>query len=457
METITQNKLSHQPVKKVFFQYLIPSIIGMMLMSINIVVDGIFVGHGVGTVALASVNIAVPVFSIIMSISLWIGIGGGALYSMALGEQNVLKARNIFSFSIVMVALIVMVFSFIGYSNVERLADLLGANQDTRAFVVEYLSVLLLFGVFIAVENALSIFIRNDGNPQLAMISLIITAVTNIILNYYMIFVAGLGVKGAALATVTSGAIGLLVLLFHFFRKDIALKFIFAKWAIKSMRRVFSIGFPSFLAEMGALVFVIGYNLMMVKLAGTDGVAAFSVINYLHAFIFLSFFGIGSAIQPMISYYYGANRMDRIRDTVKIAEKSALVIGAFFLLIGAAGAQLLVSLFGVSSDAVRAMAVQGIPLFFVGYLFMGINFIYMTYYQSIGHTGPSNVIIIMRGFVLLLAALWILPQWMGIKGVWLSLPASELLVAVALAAFTRKNVLQPNSLSGSSPGMASQK
>lgn len=157
-----------------------------------------------------------------------------------------------------------------------------------------------------AIENVLSIFIRNDGNPQLAMISLIVTAITNILLNYYMIFILELGVKGAAFATVLSAVISFLVLLVHFFKKDITLKFVLFKWALNPMKRIFSIGFPSFLAEMGTLVFVIGYNLMMAKIVGTNGVAAFSVVNYLHTFMFLAFFGIGSAIQPMISYYYGS-------------------------------------------------------------------------------------------------------------------------------------------------------
>nr|WP_279325954.1 MATE family efflux transporter [Bacillus sp. FJAT-47783] len=432
----------NQSVINVFFQYLIPSLIGMMLMSINILVDGIFVGNGVGSIALASVNIAVPVFSIIISISLWIGIGGGALYSMALGENNLQKARKIFSFSITVVTLIVLTIGFIGYFNVEQLADLLGANQDTKFFVMEYLSILLLFGVFMALENALSIFIRNDGNPQLAMISLIVAAITNILLNFYMIFILELGVKGAALATVLSGLIGFLVLLTHFFKKDITLRFVSFKWTLNPLKRIFSIGFPSFLAEMGTLVFVIGYNLMMVKLVGTSGVAAFSVVNYLHAFMFLAFFGIGSAIQPMISYYYGANRMDRIKETVKIAEKSVLLLGALFLVVGFTGAHVLVSLFGVSSDEIKTLAIQGIKLFFTGYLFMGINFIYMTYFQSIGQIRPAILIIVMRGFILLFVALWILPQWIGVEGVWLALPVSELLVAVFLVTFTRKNVFQ---------------
>ncbi|UII55382.1 MATE family efflux transporter [Cytobacillus spongiae] len=442
METAIQNKLLNQSVNKVFFQYLIPSLIGMMLMSINILIDGIFVGNAVGSTALASVNIAVPVFSILISVSLWIGIGGGTLYSIALGENNVKRARSIFTFSLTLVTLLVVVFCLIGYLNVNQLADLLGANTDTKPYVIDYLSILLLFGVFMAIENALSIFIRNDGNPQLAMISLVLTAISNILLNYWMIFILELGVKGAALATVLSGVIGLLVLLLHFTKKDISLKLIKFKWSFQSMSEIFSIGFPSFLAEMGTLVFVISYNLMMVELIGTNGVAAFSVVNYLHAFMFLAFFGIGSAIQPMISFYKGAHQKERIQATIRIAEKTSILLGVLFLIIGFTGARQLVSLFGITSPDIETLAIQGIQLFFIGYLFMGINFIYMTYYQSIGQVGPAIYMIMLRSFVLMLVAIWLLPKWIGVNGVWLALPLSEFLVALGIIVFLRKLILK---------------
>ncbi|WAA13319.1 MATE family efflux transporter [Fervidibacillus halotolerans] len=438
MEHSIQNRLTNQSVKKVFFQYLFPTIVGMIFMSINIVIDGIFVGNGIGSIALASVNIAVPVFSIILAISLWIGTGGGALYSMALGENNKQFARKIFSFSIVIIILITLIIGFVCFFNVENLSYALGANEDTIKYVIDYLSVLLLFGVFMAIENALSVFVRNDGNPQLAMVSLIVTALANILLNYLMIYILQLEVKGAAIATVSSGGIGMVVLLTHFFKKDRTLKFIPFQWSLNMINRIISIGFPSFLAEAGMLVFVIGYNLMAVKLAGTNGVAAFSVINYLHSFIFLAFIGIGSSIQPMISYYYGAKLIERIQETIKIAEKMSFLLGVLVFVLGFVATNVLVSLFGISSTEIKTLATEGLRLFFTSYLFMGINFTYTTYFQSIGQIKPAVGIIIMRQFILLIVALWILPQLIGVHGIWLSVPVVEMLVVIFLMAFRGK-------------------
>ncbi|KGX87576.1 MATE family efflux transporter [Pontibacillus litoralis] len=437
-----EHKLMQQPVHKVFLQYLIPSLIGMMLMSVNILIDGIFVGNGVGEVALAAVNIAVPVFSIIISISLWIGIGGGALYSMALGENKLHKARKLFTQAMVLVTVIISFISLIGLWKVESLALILGANEDTLTYVVDYLRILIGFGVFMGLENALSIFVRNDGNPTLAMVSLIITSLSNIILNYLFIFLLNLGVTGAALATIIASVIGFIVLLTHFMKQERTLNLVSISFDWYSFKNIFTIGFPSFLAEIGALVFVIGYNLRMVNIVGTEGVAAFSVVNYLHAFMFLAFIGIGSTIQPMISFYYGANEKARMKETLKISERAALFLGALFFIVGFIFAPTLVSLFGIASSDIQAMAVKGIRLFFLGYIYMGINFIYTTYFQSIGQVRPSVMIILVRGYVLLFVALWLLPQWLGIVGIWISLPVAEAVVALCLFVFVRKRVIK---------------
>ncbi len=435
------NKLETESVRVSFFKYLIPSLIGMALMSINIVVDGVFVGHGVGSTALAGINIAVPVFSIILSVALLIGVGGGAVYSLALGAGKIKHAQRIFTTSMSLVTLIVILITGISLLFIQDLAYLFGANEDTLAYALEYMRILLIFGLLMALETSLSVFIRNDGNPNLAMIGLVLTSVINIGLNYYMIFILKLGVTGAAIATIIATTIGLLVLLTHFLRKDAILKLVRIRWNKKDIKRINTIGFPSFVSEIGMGVFTIGYNITIVYYAGTTGLAAFSVLNYLHTFMFLLFMGIGSSIQPMISFYYGAGLFDHIKATIKIAEKTAIGIGGLFLVIGFFGANMLVSMFGVTSNEITELAVTGIRLFFTGYIFMGINFIYLTYFQSIGHVRPSLMITLFRGFILLIIMLLVLPKVIGINGVWLALPVSEALVALFLLYYVRLDIV----------------
>ncbi|GGJ96607.1 multidrug efflux MATE transporter FepA [Lentibacillus kapialis] len=440
--SIAEQKLLSQSVTKSFFQYLLPTLIGMMLMSANIVIDGIFVGNGIGSVALASVNIAVPVWSILISISLLIGIGGGTLYSIAMGARDTNKAQRVFTISIVLVTIVITIIGLIGYITAEQLAHLFGANADTLHYAVDYLQIIFLWAPVIAWEATMSIFVRNDGGPQLAMAGLIVSALLNIVLNYWMIFILEMEVTGAALASVIATAVGLLIYTIHFFKKDAGLKFMRPKWRQDDILTVGKLGFPNFLSEAGTGIFVIGYNIVLSYYAGTTGLAAFSVINYLHTFMFLAFIGIGSSIQPMISFYFGAKKHESIKDTVKIAEITALALGISFLAIGWFGAGGLVSIFGVETEGIRQFAIQGIKLFFIGYLFMGMNFIYMTYYQSIAYVAPSIGITLFRGVILLIAALIILPLLFGIPGIWLALPAAEGLTAIFLVIFARQGVMK---------------
>src|SRR5699024_10051716 len=153
----------------------------------NIVIDGVFVGHGVGSFALAGVNLASPVFSIIFSLALLIGVGGGTLYSMAVGAGKKQQAKQIFTLSMIIVTCVTLIVSAVSYLFIDQLARFFGANDDTLHYVIDYVTILLAFSVFMVWETSLSVFVRNDGNPNLAMISLVTTAVFNVGLNYWMI------------------------------------------------------------------------------------------------------------------------------------------------------------------------------------------------------------------------------------------------------------------------------
>lgn len=435
-------KLGTQSVVKSFFEYFLPTLFGMMLMSVNIVIDGIFVGNGVGPVALASVNIAVPTFSVIMSISLMISIGGGTLYSISLGRNDTERAQKIFTMSLVYLIIVMITVSLAGYFNMEALAKLFGANQETLPYVMDYMGILFIFSLALAGENFVSVFIRNDGDPQLAMIGLVTTALLNIGLNYWMIFILKMEVLGAALATVIATIAGVLVYAIHFLKKSSNLKLVRFKWNWRDILNVSGIGFPSFLAEAATGVFVMGYNIALAFYSNTDGLSAFSVINYLYTFMFFAFIGIGSTIQPMISYYYGAKKYDHIKQTVRLGEAAGLGLGLLFIAIGYLATDYLVAIFGITSPDIVALSSEGIKLFFLGYIFMGINFVYMTYYQSIGQIKPSIGITLFRGFILLGVMLLVLPPLFGIKGIWLALPTAEAVMAIILIIFARRGVMK---------------
>lgn len=411
--------------RALFMKYLIPSLLGMLLMSINILVDGLFVSHGLGEMALAAVNISIPIYSIILSISLWIGMGGATLYSMALGEGNLSKAKAIFTQSVLLTIVLTGILLGVGLLYERELAYLFGANDLIIESVLEYLHVLLLFGVLIVIENILSIFIRNDGNPTLAMMGLIVTALVNILLNYLFIFVFEWGLKGVAYAIVISGVVGILVLLTHFLhpRKQLGVVLKFFKEC--HLASILAIGFPSFLVEGSAALVVILFNVTFNRVMGDTGLAAYAVINYLHTVFLLLFIGVGAALQPITSYLYGAIEYAKMAVFLKLALIAAIILGGALMIFGLLGSGLVIRLFGVTDPAIIEYTSVGVRYFFMGYLFLGVNMVLLEFYQSITLVRYATFIVVLRVVIFFLPLLFILPAFFGENSVWLVFPLSE--------------------------------
>ena len=431
----TNYKLQETPILKLFISYLFPSLFGMILMAVNILVDGIFVSNGVGALALAGINIAVPIFSILLSISLWIGMGGATLYSIEMGKGEVDKARSIFTQSIIMTVSIVGILVVLGLWKQEQIAYLFGASSKVLPYVEDYLHVILLFGLVYVLENILSIFVRNDGNPKLAMSGLITTSILNIILNYLFIFKMSMGVKGAAYATALSTVVGLLVLLLHFINKKSNLKFTHLHFNITTCSEILKIGSPSFITEGSAAIVVIGYNIAFSHFVGEVGVSSYAIINYLHAVFIMIFIGIGAAIQPIVSFNLGARLKERIERVLNLGIKTGIIFGALILSVGWFFANQLIALFGVTEPDVIEYTKDGIYLFFIGYLFLSFNLINAEYYQAVKKIKLSMIIIIMRSLVIFLPLLYILPTMFNSKSIWLAFPIAEGLTTLGIIIF----------------------
>ncbi|WP_020059523.1 MATE family efflux transporter [Bacillus sp. 123MFChir2] len=428
----TTEHLREKPIKSLFISYLIPAVLGMVLMSVNIMIDAVMVSRGVGANGLAGVNVAVPAFSIFFSISLWIGMGGATLYSIALGENKIERARSIFTQSMTIAVVIVGMLMMICLWKIEEIAYLFGANDVILPYSLDYLHVLFTFGMIYVLENVLSTFIRNDGNPNLAMAGLIITAVLNIVFNYIFIFILGWGVTGSASATILSAAIGFLVLLSHFFRKNSILKWskLHLEWS--TVKQIMIIGFPSFTTEVTVAIVTIAFNNTFIQYVGEQGVASYAMINSIHAMTLLLFFGVGAALQPIASFHYGANLTERLKQGLQIAVKTAVVLGVIATLIGVLFGKYLIDLFDVQSEELLNMTVIGISLFFTQYVFLGYNIVYGEYFQSVRKTKKAVLIILSRGLLLIIPLLWVMPKLFGVNGIWLVMPVAELLTACAV-------------------------
>ncbi|MED4650346.1 MATE family efflux transporter [Bacillus pseudomycoides] len=433
----TTEKLREKPMKNLFISYLIPAVLGMVLMSVNIVIDAVMISRGVGANGLAGVNVAIPAFSIFFSISLWIGMGGATLYSIALGENKIERARSIFTQSMTVAVVIVGALMIICLWRIEDLAYLFGANEVILPYALDYLTVLLTFGMIYVLENILSTFIRNDGNPNLAMAGLIVTALLNIAFDYIFIFIFGWGVTGAAAATILSAAIGFLVLLSHFFRKSSILKWTKFHFEWNTVKQIMVIGFPSFTAEITVAIVTIGFNITFMKYAGELGVASYAIVNSIHSMMLLVFLGVGAALQPIASFHYGANLPERLKEGLNFAVKTAVVLGCVAIVSGLFFGKYIIGLFDVQSKELLTLTVTGMSLFFIQYVFFGYNIVYGEYFQSVRQTRKSILIILSRGLLLIIPLLWIMPKLFGVNGIWLVMPVSEVLTAIVVFGMNR--------------------
>ena len=431
MEHVHTTMQTEQP-RKLFLKYLIPSLFGMMLMAINILVDGLFVSHGVGDNGLAGVNIAVPIYSVILAFSLWIGMGGATLYSIALGQNNLHRAKSIFTHAIIITIVVTGIIIGVCLVFEEPLAYLFGANDAIISYVLDYLHVILVFGIFFVLENILSIFIRNDGNPTLAMVGLVVTSVVNIILNYIFIFIFHWGVKGAAYATVFATVIGILVLLTHFLAKRSQLALVKIKIDSSIVRNIISIGFPSFILEASAAVMMIGLNVTFSHYVGETGLVAYAVVNYMHTVFLMLFIGVGASLQPISSYHYGAKLFERLKQFVRIGIFTGFIVGALIFAIGVFGRSLIIWLFGIEGTEVINYIKIGITLFFIGYLFLGINMVFTEFYQSIGKIRIAIMISLFRSFIIFIPLLFIMPILFGPNAIWLVFPIAEGLTMITV-------------------------
>ncbi|MBQ0138386.1 MAG: MATE family efflux transporter [Kurthia sp.] len=411
----------------------------MLLMASNILVDGIFVSHGVGEDALAGINIATPIFSILLAVSLWIGMGGATLFSIALGEDKIHHAQKIFSRSVLLTVLIVGLLVGIGLWKLKAIAYLFGASAVTYPYVRDYLFIILIFGLIYVLENILSIFIRNDGNPKLAMIGLSITSILNIILNYFFIFEFKWGVSGAAYATALSTLVGLLVLLLHFKNKISHLTWIPPTFHLKNMVEILKIGFPSYVVEMSFAIIVVAYNLTFLHYTGEIGVTSFAIINYLHVVFLMIFIAVGAALQPIVSYHYGAKLYTRLRTFLKMAIFTAFFIGLILFIVGIFGKSMLIALFGITDVQVVSFTKDGMGYYFIGYLFLGFNLVMAEYFQAIKCIRFSTIIVLMRSLILFIPLLLLLPMLGSSTLIWLSFPLAEGITALALLLLMRFN------------------
>lgn len=424
-------------IKTLFRKLLLPTVLGMIFSALFVITDGIFVGKGIGSDALAAVNIVSPLWLFSTGIGLMFGVGASVVASIHLSHGKVKAARINITQSIAISSLLLMGTSTLFCTFAPDVVRLLGSSERLAPLAIEYMRWFVPFSTFTALLNSGMFFLRLDGSPNYAMMCNVVAAVINIALDYLFIFPFGWGMFGAALASAIGTTLGALMIVFYLMRRRCALRFYPVKLNRKSLlltcRNVgymCRLGSSAFLCEVAIACMMFVGNQVFIRYLKEDGVAAFSIACYFFPIIFMVYNAIAQSAQPIISYNYGLCESQRVRRTYLLALKTALTCGVVFALVTIFRSREIVALFIDRSYPAYEISVNGLPLYATGFLFFAVNIVSIGYFQSVERAQYATVITLLRGFILLTACFFCLPLWLGNPGIWLATPLAELLTTL---------------------------
>lgn len=427
-------------IKSLFLAMFFPTLVGMVFNSVLNICDGMFVGHGVGSNALAAINIVAPLFLVCTGVGLMFGIGASVIGGIRLAEGNVKAARIIMTQAYIAGAVIFGAVILTSFLFTRQVLYALGCSEVLEQYATDYLLWLLPGLVFFYLQCAGMMLIRLDGSPKYAMSVQVVAAILNIFLDWYMVYPLNWGIKGASIATSLSCIVGGLMVLAYFIFFSKTLKFYKLKWSMKSLRLslrnvgyMAKIGLATIIAELAMGVTIVAGNFTFLTYLGEAGVAAYSVGCYLFPLIFSISNAVAQSSQPIISYNYGAGNMERVRQTLRMAIVTACACGIAITAGMWVSSPALAGIFLDSGEKSYMLARQGLPLLGFCALFFALNITFIGYYQSCEKATRSIIYMLLRGAVFLVPGFFLLPKLLGTAGLWLAIPVAELTTLLVIA------------------------
>lgn len=437
---MSENILVTEKISKLFIKYTIPAIISMVILGVQTIIDGIFLGNFVGSNALASVNIALPFMQLVMGVSFIICIGSLSFIGRKLGEGKKDEAQNIFKTALLVILGTFSIIALVGFLFNENIALILGANEVLFEGVSTYIRMISFFTPLIALLFLLGFTDRAIGKPEIYLWGTILSVIVNISLDYLLIKYLSLGIWGAALATGLAYASAFIVVLIPMLNKKSTVNIYSGKFDKSVILPFLYNGSSEGVTSLATAITIYLFNMVFMKISGEIGVAAFTTINYLSQFGILIMFGISDGISPILSYNYGYKKHDRLNNLLKLASIVNIVIGIIlFLTVFIFGKQL-ISLFVSGNQEVLRLAVNGSKIYAFSFLLCGFNIINSGFFTAIGNARASIIISASRGLIFILIGIYILPMIIGLNGVWLTVPFAELMaLIIGIALLNKRN------------------
>lgn len=426
--------LGEAPIGKLLVEYSIPAIIGMTLTSLYNIIDSIFIGHGVGALAISSLAITFPLMNLLVAFCTLVGVGGATLSSIRLGQKDKKGAEDILGNVAILCVINAIFYGGLAFIFLEPILFFFGASEATLPYARDFMQVILLGSPISYVMIGLNNIMRATGYPKKAMLSYMLTVGCNIILAPIFIFVLNWGIRGAALATICSQFIGMLWVLYHFYSPKTYIRFQRHSMRLKQhiIANIFAIGMSPFVMNVCACCIVIFINNRLLNYGGDMAIGAFGILNRIQMLFVMIVMGITMGMQPITGYNYGAQHFDRVKRTLKLGITAGCIITTLGFIIGELFPSIFVGMF-TDNHELTDEATLALRIGILSFPVVGAQIVITQFFQSIGKARISIFLSLSRQLLFLLPGLAFLPPFYGVEGVWFSMPLSDAL-AFAVAA-----------------------
>jgi len=428
--------LGEEKISTLLWKFSLPAIVGMVVNALYNVVDSIFVGHAVGEIGLTAVTIAFPIMIVLMGFGMLIGVGAAATVSLRMGENKKNEAEKILGNAFTLVIALAVTLTVCILFFLDTLLIALGAEPNVLPYARDFTRIIVLGSISMYIGFGLNNIVRAEGNPKMAMLTVLISAGLNIMLNPLFLFVFKLGISGSALATVISQSVSAIWVFAYFLSTRSLLRLRIANLVLCKdiVISILKIGMSPFLMQIGASLVTVLFNQSLLHYGGTLAVAAIGVITRIAMLMLMPIFGISQGLQPIIGYNYGAKQYERVKKSLKMAIGAATIFSTVgFVLVQVFDKQIIM-LFNDNPALIeigsKGMRLQLCMLPVIGFQIIGAN-----YFQAIGKAQYAIILGMSRQVIILIPLILILPAFWGLTGAWLASPIADLVAASLTGAF----------------------
>ncbi len=433
--------LDHEPIPRLLFSFSLPTITGMVVMASYNIIDRIFIGQGVGSVGIAAVTAGFPIMLIMMAFGQLVGIGGGSLTSIRLGQKRIEEAELVMSKSFGTMVIISLTMMTLGQILLVPALRLFGVTDDILPYSVQFMRIILSVSIFSTITMGWNNFIRAQGDPGTAMVTMVISAVTNLLLAPLFILVFKWGITGAALATACAMGVSTWWVLRYFIKGRGSLQVHWNQLIIKRsdlplVREIMSVGMAPFFMQMASVMVMSIYNHGVIHYAPLSGysanlgLAAIGIVMATGAVVVMPMIGLNQGAQPIIGYSFGAKKYGRLKETVILAMKAASVYAVLCWAVVCLAPHAVAAMFNSKDTQLISLASRALFYSFIALPVVGVQVVASNYFQAMGKAKIATFLTLSRQLIFLIPCMLILPRFLGINGIFMSQPIADVLSSV---------------------------